>query len=108
MSGSGLQKVLFDCFRAAFWFLENAENGTDADVHVDVAGAVERVEHQQVFAFRILTRYRKNLFHFFRCHGGQVSAPFIGLDQNLVGNHVEFLLYFALYVFAARATQYTG
>jgi hypothetical protein len=52
--GAGLQEVahggLFDAARAA----QDGEDGADGDVDVDVGGAVERVEGDQVLAARIL------------------------------------------------------
>jgi len=34
-----------------------------------------------------------------------VTAPFVGFEQDLVGDHVEFLLHFALDVFSAHAAE---
>jgi hypothetical protein len=44
--------------------------------------------------------------HFFRRHGRQVAAPFVGFDQHIVGNDVEFFLHLALHVLAARRAQH--
>ena len=46
-------------------------------------------------------------FHFFRGHGRQVAAPFVGFDQNFIGNDVQFLLNFTLNVFYVGTAQNT-
>ena len=35
-----------------------------------------------------------------------MAAPFVGLDQYLIGDDVELFLHFALYVFALRAAHH--
>ena len=47
-------------------------------------------------------------FHFFRHHGGQMPAPFVGFEQHLIGDDVEFFLHFALHIVAARTAQNPG
>jgi hypothetical protein len=64
---------------------QHREDGADADVDVDVAAAVERVEQQQVFALRVAVGHHVDGVHLLAGHGGQVAAPLVGLDQHLVG-----------------------
>ena len=45
-------------------------------------------------------------FHFLRRHRSEMTAPFIGLQQNFVRDDVEFFLYFTLYVFRISGAQY--
>ena len=78
-----------------------AEDGADAHIDFNVARTIEWVKHQQVFALRITIRHHVDTVHLFRCHSGQVTAPFIGFNQYIVGNDVEFLLDLTLYVFAS-------
>ncbi len=70
-------------------------------VDVDVAGAVQRVEHQQVFALGVAVGHDVDAFHLFAGHGRQVAAPFVGFNQGFVGDDVQLFLHFALHVFAA-------
>ncbi len=102
-----LQKVLFR-HAHAFGFFQHAENSADADVDVDVAGAIQRVKQQQVFALRVAVGHQVDAFHFFRGHGCQVAAPFVGFNQHFVGDDVQFFLDFALDVFTFRGTQHTA
>jgi hypothetical protein len=37
-----------------------------------------------------------------------MAAPFVGFEQDFVGNHVELLLHLALHVVAAGAAQHAG
>ena len=46
--------------------------------------------------------------HFFRCHGGKVAAPFVGLDQHFVGDDVQFFLHLALHVLTVRRSQHAA
>jgi selenide, water dikinase len=39
---------------------------------------------------------------------GEVAAPLVGLEQDLVGDHVELLLRLALHVLRARRAQHAG
>ena len=103
-----LQKVLFGHGVTTFGFFEHAEDGADAHVDVDVGRAVERVKHQQVFALGVAVGHDVDGFHLFAGHGRQVTAPFVGLDQHLVGDDVELLLHLALHVLATSHTQDAG
>ena len=48
------------------------------------------------------------MLHLFRGHGGEVAAPFVGFEQDVVGDDVEFLLRFALDVAGPGAAQHIG
>ena len=48
------------------------------------------------------------LLHLLGGEGGEVAAPFVGLEQDLVGEHVELLLHLALHVLGAGAAQAVG
>ena len=84
-----------------------AQDGEDAahrDVHVDVAGAVQRVKHQEVFAARVLRRDLVGQVHFLGGHASQVAGPFGALDEDLVAQHVELFLGLALHIDAGAAS----
>src|SRR3546814_7349311 len=51
------------------------------------AAAVERVEQQQVVAARIRVGGRLAVVHLFRSQPGQVPAPGVGLQQDVVAPH---------------------
>ena len=101
LAAAGLQEIGLFHTAVALGHLEHAEDGADADVDLDVAGAVQRIEQQQVFAFWVAVGHHVDGVHLLAGHGGQVAAPFVGVDQHLVGDDVELLLHLALHVFAA-------
>jgi hypothetical protein len=37
-----------------------------------------------------------------------VAAPLVGLEQDFIGDHVEFLLHFTLHVLAVQAAQHAA
>ena len=84
------------------------EDGADRCVDVDVGRTVQWVEYQQVCAFRVFAWDLVGIVHFFGRHAGQVAAPFVGFEQDFVGQNVQFLLHFALHVFSAHAAQDTA
>jgi hypothetical protein len=83
------------------------EDSADRGIDVDVRRAVQWIEYQQVCAFRVFARDLVGVVHFFGRHAGQVTAPFVGFEQDFVGHHVEFLLHFALNVFSTHAAEHT-
>jgi hypothetical protein len=44
--------------------------------------------------------------HFFRRHRRQVAAPFVGFEQDFVGDDVQLLLHFALHVFGVGRAEH--
>jgi hypothetical protein len=70
--------------------------------------AVQRVEHQQVFALRVAVGHHVDAVHFLAGHGRQVAAPFVGLDQHFVGDDVQLLLDLALHVLALGRAQHAA
>lgn len=105
---TGLQKVGLLHAGGVVGLLEHAENGADAHVHVDVAAAVERVEHQEVFALRVAVGHHVDAVHFLAGHGREVAAPFVGLDEHLVGDDVQLLLDLALHVLALGRAEHAA
>jgi hypothetical protein len=103
-----LQEVGLAHFAGVLGQLQHGEDGADGDVDVDVGRAVERVEQQQIFAARVVLGDREHGVHFFRGHGGQMSAPLIGVDQHIVGDDVELLLHFALHVAGAGGAEHVA
>src|SRR3546814_6066699 len=91
-----LQEVLVADLGHALRVAQPREDRADAYVDVDVAAAVERVEQQQVVAARIRVGDRLAVVHLFRRQPGQVPAPGVGLEQDVVAQHVELLLRLAL------------
>ena len=73
--GAGLQEILGGRRIALALAAQDGENGADGNVHVHVAGAVERIEYQQVFAARVLRRNRVNVIHLLRRHGSTGDRP---------------------------------
>jgi len=54
---------------------------------------------------RIAVGDQPGQIHFLGSHGRQVAAPFVGIEQDVVGDHVELLLRLALDVLAAGFAQ---
>src|SRR5690606_1860620 len=90
--------------RAAALIAQYGEDGADGHVHLDVRGAVERIEHQQVTAAPQLALDRDGLFVLFGEHAGDEAAPFAVVDEELVREHIEAVLLFALHMHRARDT----
>jgi hypothetical protein len=92
---AGLQEGLFGRLRGAqvgaFRTLQYREDGADRHIDVDVRRTVERVEGEQVFALREAVRHQVRQVHFLGGHGGEMAAPFVGVEQDVVGQHVELL-----------------
>ncbi len=105
---AGLEKMLLGDVGGVFGNLQHGKDGADGDVHVDIGRAIERVEQQQVFAARVVLGDREHGVHFFRGHGGQMSAPLVGVDQHIVGDDVELLLHFALHVAGAGGAEHVA
>ncbi len=85
--------------------LDDREDRADRQRHIDVARPVDRVEHHQVLAQRVAVRDRVDGVHLLGGHRGEVAAPLVGLEQDLVRHHVQPLLRFALDVDRARIAQ---
>ncbi len=90
---TGLQHVAFG--HAARRRFQDGKDGADHAVDIDIAGAVDRIKNQQVFA----AGKRINLFHFFRYQRGHMSAPASGFQHHVIGDDIELFLYLALDVF---------
>ncbi len=56
----------------------------------------------------IAVRHQVRQVHFLGGHGGEVAAPFVGVEQDVVGQHVELLLRFALHVVAAGFAEHAA
>ena len=107
---SGLEEVLLgdDALRDVFRRGEHREDRADAEIDVDVAGAVDGIIDEQVFALGIAVRDEVDGLHLLRGQRGEIAAPFIGVEQDLVGDHVELLLDLALHVLAAEAAEHAA
>src|SRR6185295_10623331 len=67
--------------------------------------AVERVDQEQVFAALVGLGDRDRPLHLLGGEGGEVAAPDVGLEQDLVRQNIQLLLHFALDVFLPGGTQ---
>ncbi len=106
--GAGLHEVGLGHGLARLGHVQHREDGADRDIDVNVRRAVQRVEHQQVFALRVAVGNLVERFHFFRRHRGEVAAPFVGVEQHFIGDHVQLLLGFALDIAGAGRAQHAG
>src|SRR6185437_4643823 len=91
------------------WLAGNAlvdgEDGADVDVDVDVGGAVERVEDDDVSARLRVGVDDDGLFVFFADKCGHAVAATEDVEENFVGVDVELLLDLALHVDGANGTE---
>ena len=86
----------------------DGEDRADADVHVDVGGAVHGVEDEDVGAPGVGLRDRVEVLHLLRGHGRQQPRVVEGLDDGGVGELVELLHLLAVDVGAAREAHGLG
>ena len=91
-----LQKILRRRLAYALRAAQHRKNRAHRHVDVDIARAVERIEGEQVAAARVLRRDLVHGFQLFGGHGGEVAAPFVGAQENVVRHHVELHLPLAL------------
>src|SRR5258707_3820882 len=98
LSPAGLQHVLHFAGTPARDLLHDAENGAHRDVDVDVGGAVERIEQQAVLPAAKPLGYGNDPGLLLGRHRAEPAAVVHGLDDGVVGEHVELLLDFALHV----------
>jgi hypothetical protein len=103
-----LQEVLRDGVVAWIRSTQNRENATDREVHVDVRRTVERVEHQEVLAARIALRDGMRCLQLLGHHPGEQAAPFVGAQEKVVRDQVEFLLRLALDIGRRRRPEHTA
>ena len=105
LPGAGLQEGLRAGLGALAGAAQDGEDGAHRDVDVDIGGAVQGVEGQQVLAAGIGGGNGIDVVHLLGGHGRQVTRPLVGLDEDVVGEHVQLFLGLALDVLAAGATQ---
>ncbi|MNY34628.1 hypothetical protein D3C86_1689830 [compost metagenome] len=98
---AGLQEVGLG--RSRRGRLQHRDDGADRRVDVDVGGAVQRVEQDQVFTRRISRRLDR--VHFLGRHASHGRAGQQHVRQDVVGDDVELLLLLVLHVDDARCAQ---
>ena len=100
-----LQQILHLATRAARDLADNREDRPDRHVHVDVRGAIERVEQQDVLPALERLGNRDDVRLFLGRHGAKPPAMVHRLDDRLVGEDVELLLLLALDVVRIRGAE---
>ena len=99
---TGLQKIFFGHIAATVNHLlrgtQHRKNTADRHVHIDIGRTVQGVKHQHVFAARKLCRNLVGIVHFFRGHARQMTSPLVHAYEQVVAQHIEFLLGFALHI----------
>src|SRR3546814_6837604 len=58
--------------------------------------------------FGVRSRNLAEIVHLFGCTAGQMAAPLIGLQQDLVRQHIELLLRLTLNIAGAGIAKYTA
>jgi hypothetical protein len=86
---------------------QDAEDGSDRAADIEVRRAVERIEQHAVLALlRIVIAQDDGLFILFRGDDRDTFATAQRTQQDLVGDHVQLLLLFALHVLIADRTEH--
>ena len=98
LTATGLQHVFHDTLASARDLLHHAEDGAHRHVHVDVGGAVQRIEQQAVLSAAKAVGNGDDAGLLFRRHGAEPPTVIQRLDDGVVGEHIELLLDFALHV----------
>ena len=106
LRAAGLQEMFVARLGHTIRAAQYRKDGADRNVDVDIGTAVERIEQQQVVAARIAAWNGMCMFHFLRGQTGQMTAPFIGFQQDFVAQHIELLLGFSLHIAGAGIAQY--
>ncbi len=83
----------------------DGENRADVDIRVDVAGAVERIEQNDVSAFVAGIRDHMRFFVFLRDQQADVAAITEAAHQRAVGDLVQLLHFLALDIHFARGAH---
>src|ERR1700733_1921819 len=85
---------------------QNGEDGADADVDIDIAGPVERIEDDYVLAVTRIAESHDRLLVLFRGQHADVAAIAQAGEQSLVCEDVELLDRLALDVGRARTADH--
>ncbi len=102
LPATALQKVIHRGLRADGRHAPvDGKDGADRHVDVDVGGTIEGVHGHHVFG--VVVSGINNLFFFFRNDRAGFTPVFQCAAEADVGNHIEFLLAFALHVLNAHA-----
>ncbi len=81
----------------------DTEDGSDVDTCVDITASVEWIEYDAV-ATAMLLFDDDSIFELLGDEDGGLSGSSEGIDHNVVGEDIEFLLVLALYIgFACQA-----
>ena len=91
--GAALLQAIFE--RAVFAvrgdFAMDGEDRTDTGIHIDVRRPVQRIEHQNVFAFLAAGRKRNDVFRFFRRHRAEMSVVAHRATDCFLCKNIELL-----------------
>ena len=83
----------------------DGEDGANGNARVDVGGAVQGVEQHDVRAARLVRGEKQGVFGLLGGQGANVAAGPQGVDQHVMGQHVELAHRFALHVVLAGETE---
>ena len=90
----------------AFGQAQDGEDAADRDVDADIGRAVERIEQQQIAA--VGAARHVGVFKLLGGDAGPVAALVDHVEEDVVGQNVQFLLLFALHVARAGVAHGAG
>src|SRR6185437_1183605 len=106
LAATRLQHVLHLPASTARDLAQNGEDGAHRNVDVDIGRPVQRIEEETVLAATEVVRNLDDVRLFLRRHGAEAAAVVQGLDDHVVGEHVQLLLNLALYIMVFGGTDY--
>ncbi len=93
---AGLEHVFEFTASAGADLLDNGEDRTDRNVHIDIGRAVEWVEQETIFTALEPFGDLDDIRLFFGCHSAEPAAVIDSFNDDIVRDDVQLLLDFAL------------
>ena len=91
--------------QTTFGLGEYGKNRADGNIDIDIGRAVQRVEQDEIAAV-FVGCYKSILF--LACQTGDMGVFFQDVNQDIVGNHIQLFLIFALNIARTRHAQHAG
>ena len=80
------------------WLAQNGKRRADTDIHINVRGTVEWIEHHRIFSIRRLVRHDHRMLVLFGSQHADAFAHAQAMEQNFIRVNVQLLLHLSLHV----------